>query len=187
VELILSLLSRRLSFALIQQQDGAHFITVRAETADIPFPHSNHCVVTLRELRGSMSGLEVLGALASAVQLADACLKVAAFISDLRDAPKTIRTRIAQIERLTEIATLIQHNSSLQTPLVDSVLGTCLEDANNLLGILKKLDTDTSVGKVVKYWKTLGGVTKEKRILGIFERLEERKSSLLLCVGSINS
>jgi hypothetical protein len=112
------------------------------------------------------------------VLLVDACLKVTAFISDLYDAPEKIRTRIAQIEQLI---------SSLQTPLIDSVLVKCLDDANSLLDILKKLDTDVSAGKVVKYWKVLRGVTKKKRILGICERLEEGKSSLALCIGSINS
>jgi hypothetical protein len=134
-----------------------------------------------------MAGLEVLGALASAVQLVDACVKVTAFISDLNDAPEKIRTRIPQIQRLIEIATLIQHNSSLQTPLIGSVLAKCLDDANSLLDILKKLDIEVTTGKFVKYWKALVSVTKEKQILGICQRLEEGKSSLALCIGSINS
>jgi hypothetical protein len=138
-----------------------------------------------------MSGLEILGALASAVQLADTCLKITISASELftrvRGAPETIRTRIAQIEQLIEIARLIEHNSALQTPLIGSVLDRCREDTNNLLGILKKLDTEATARKVVKYWTALLGVTKEKKILGIFERLEERKSSLILCIASINS
>ena len=138
-----------------------------------------------------MSGLEIFGALASAIQLADACLQITAFISNLyskvREAPETIRTRIAQIEQLIEIAKLVEHNTALQTPLIGSVLKRCLEDAGSLLEILKKLDSDASAGRAVKYWKALGGVTKEKRILAICERLEERKSSLALCIASINS
>jgi hypothetical protein len=138
-----------------------------------------------------MSGLEILGALASAVQLADTCLKITISASELftrvRGAPETIRTRIAQIEQLIEIARLIEHNSALQTPLIGSVLDRCREDTNNLLGILKKLDTEATARKVVKYWTALLGVTKEKKMLGIFERLEERKSSLILCIASINS
>ena len=138
-----------------------------------------------------MSGLEILGALASTAQLADTCLKITIAASDLftrvRGAPETIRTRIAQIEQLIEIARLIEHNSTLQTPLIGSTLDRCREDTNNLLDILKKLDTEATAGKVAKYWKALAGVTKEKKILGICERLEERKSSLALCIASINS
>ena len=138
-----------------------------------------------------MSGLEILGAVAGAVQLADVCAQVITFISDLyskvRGAPETIRARIAQIEQLIKIAKLIENNAALQTPLVHSIIAKCLEDTGSLLKILKKLDTDGSATRAVRYWKALGGVTKEKQILAICERLEERKSSLALCVASINS
>ncbi len=37
--------------------------------------------------------------------------------------------------------------------------------------ILIKIDAQLTVGKVVKYWKALEGVTKEKRIIAIYDRL----------------
>ena len=138
-----------------------------------------------------MSGLEVLGAVASAVQLADACLKIATCAVDLfsrvRDAPETIRKRIVAVEQLVEIARLIEHNPSLQTPLIASVLTRARADADQLFEILTKIDAQPSAGKVVKYWKALEGITREKRILAICDRLQENKTLLTLYIASINS
>jgi len=83
-----------------------------------------------------MSGLKVLGAVASAVQLADTCLKIATCAVDLfsriRDAPETIRKRIVAVDQLVEIARLIEHNPSLQTPLIASVLARARAEAEKL-------------------------------------------------------
>jgi hypothetical protein len=137
-----------------------------------------------------MSGLEVLGALAGAVQLADTCLKITICAIDLfsrvRDAPETIRRRIVAVEQFVEIARLIEYNPSLQTPLIASVLTRARADADQLFEILTKIDAQPTAGKVVKYWKTLEGVTKEKRILAICDRLQENKASLTLYIASIN-
>lgn len=138
-----------------------------------------------------MSGLEVLGAVASAVQLADTCLKIATCTVDLfsriRDAPETIRKRIVAVEQLVEIARLIEHNPSLQTPLIASVLARARAEADQLFEILTKIDAQPTAGKVVKYWKALEGVTKEKRIMTICDRLQEIKASLTLNIASVNS
>jgi hypothetical protein len=138
-----------------------------------------------------MSGLEVLGAVASAVQLADTCMKVATCATDLfsriRDAPETIQKRIMAIEQLVEIARLIEHNPSLQTPLIASILTGARADADQLFEILTKIDAQPTAGKVVKYWKALEGVIKEKKILAICDRLQEIKASLTLNIASINS
>jgi hypothetical protein len=138
-----------------------------------------------------LSGLEVLGALASAVQLCDTCLKITTSATDLSSrvggVPETIWKCIAEIEQLIEIARLIEHNHSLQTPLIASVLSTCHGDADQLLDILKNNDIQPTAGKVTKYWKALEGATKEKRILALCQRLQEKKSSLTLCIASVNS
>jgi len=138
-----------------------------------------------------MSGLEVLGAVASAVQLADTCVKIASCAVDLfsrvRDAPVTIQKRLEEVKQLIEIARLIEHNPSLQTPLIASILARARADADQLFKILTKIDVQPTAGKVVKYWKALEGVTKEKRILAICDRLQETKASLTLSIASINS
>lgn len=138
-----------------------------------------------------MSGFEVLGAVAGAVQLAETCLKITTYAVDLfsriRNAPETVRKRIVAVEQLVEIARLIENNPSLQTPLIASVLTRARADANQLFDILTKIDAQPTAGKVVKYWKALEGVTKEKRIMAICDGLQEIKASLTLNIASINS
>jgi len=91
-----------------------------------------------------MSGLEVLGAVASAVQLADACLKIATCAVDLfsrvRDVPETIRKRIVAVEQFVEIARLIERNPFLQILLIVSVLIRVYADTDQLFEILIKID-----------------------------------------------
>lgn len=138
-----------------------------------------------------MSGLEILGAVACAVQLADTCLKITTFAADLfcriRDGPKTIQKRLEEVKQLIEIARLIEHNPSLQTPEVASVLAGARANADLLFEILKKVDTQPTAGKVAKYWKAIEGVTKEKKILAICDDLLENKILLTLLIANINS
>lgn len=132
-----------------------------------------------------MAGVEVLGALAAASQLTKQSLKIAIIISDLylkvRDAPESIRKQSVQVEQLIDIAKLIKHNPPLQTALVESILRNCVGEAEKLQEILGKISTAAGDGRVKKLWKALDGVAKEKRIL------EQEKSSLALCIGTIDS
>jgi hypothetical protein len=75
------------------------------------------------------------------------------------------------VEQLVEIARLIEHNPSPQIPLIASVLTRAHADADQLFEILTKIDAQPTAGKVVKYWKALEGVTKEKRIPAICDRI----------------
>jgi N-terminal domain on NACHT_NTPase and P-loop NTPases len=138
-----------------------------------------------------MSGLELLGALSGAAQLVDAGLEIIKLISTLcsklLDAPASIKKRTIEIQHLIEIARLIQQSPSLQTTLISSLLMSCIEKANELRGILASVSARINAGKVEKYWKALGGVMKEKRILEICESLEQEKSALILCIASIDS
>ena|SRR5437763_10968605 len=103
-----------------------------------------------------MSGLEVLGAVASAAQLADLCLKIATCAVDLfnriRDAPEMVQKRLEEVKQLTEIARLIERNPSLQTPLIASVLTRARADADQLFKILIKID----VQPVEERWSNIG-------------------------------
>jgi hypothetical protein len=138
-----------------------------------------------------MAGVEVLGALAAASQLTEQCLNVAIFISDLyskvRDAPESIRKQSVQIEQLIDIVRLIEHNPPLQTDLVWSILRSCAGEAEKLKEILANISTAAGDGKVRKLWKALDGVAKKKRILALFAILEREKSSLALCIETIDS
>jgi hypothetical protein len=138
-----------------------------------------------------MTGLEVLGALAAASQLTEQGLKIISFISELYskvcEAPESMRKQSVQVEQLIDIARLIEHNPPLQTDFVESILRRCVGEAAKLQEIMRKISTDAGDGRVRKLWKTLDGVTKEKRILALFANLEREKSSLALCIGTIDS
>jgi hypothetical protein len=134
---------------------------------------------------------EVLGVVAAASQLTEQGLKIAIFISELyskvRDAPESIRKQSLQIGQLIDIAMLIKHNLKLQTVLVESILRNCVGEAEELQEILEKMSVAAGDGRVRKLWKALDGVIKEKRILALLAKLEWDKSSLMLCIETIDS
>jgi hypothetical protein len=138
-----------------------------------------------------MSGLEILGAFAAAAQLADAAIEIiqlmSTFCRKIIDTPKSIETRAIQIQQLIDIAELIKRTPPLQTALMGSILNNCVKEAEDLRDVLIKLMADSDSSRIEKYWKAIVGVAKEKRILGILEKLEEERSALTLCIASINS
>lgn len=132
---------------------------------------------------------EIVGTVASAVTLASVVLEVITFLrvlpAKILNAPETIRQQALSVEQLVSIAHLIDQNSRFQTPLLKSILGNCRHDAEALRAILAKLVTQSSLKK---YWKSLPGVTtKESQIHGLLKKLEEGKTSLILCIASIDS
>ena len=139
-----------------------------------------------------MSGLEVLGAVAAAVQLAECGLKIARLITQLRsqvhDAPASLSRRLLQVQHLTEIARLIESSPALQTTLIERLLESCLRDAAELEALFERMvSKSSSHGKIAKYWKAVGDMNKEKQISALCDRLEEGKSAITLCIVSVGS
>ena len=138
-----------------------------------------------------MSGLEVLGAAASAIQLADAAWKVSKLFSSLsshvEDAPSSILKRKAQIEYLAEIARLIDDSPMLQTDLIASLLRACVPEIRDLEGLLSKLVDGATSGRIARYWRAVGGIQHEKRISAICECLEQEKTAIILCIVSVDA
>jgi hypothetical protein len=133
-----------------------------------------------------MSGLEALGALASAAQVAAYMVKVAAFLSDvfekLKHAPERIRQHAHQIERLIDITLHIKENSSLHTQLIFAQLDSTIAQAYSLQALLGKLlsqYTQSSFRR--RFWKALEG-RKEKQLLVALQNLEREKTGLSLCL-----
>jgi hypothetical protein len=132
-----------------------------------------------------------VGVLAAASQLVEQGLKITIFISSLyskvRDVPESIRKQSVQVKQLIDIARLIENNPPLQTELVRSILCNCIDKAKELQEILANISTTAGDGKVKKLWVALDGVAKEKGILALFADLEREKSSLALCIKTIDS
>ncbi|KAL8826389.1 MAG: hypothetical protein Q9191_003834 [Dirinaria sp. TL-2023a] len=138
-----------------------------------------------------MSGLEVLGAAASAIQFADAAWKISKLFSSLsshvKDTPSSVLKRKAQIEHLAEIARVIKNSLVLQTDLIASLLRACVQEIGELEGLLSKLVDGATSGRITRYWKAIGGIQTEKRISAICERLEREKTAIILCIVSIDA
>lgn len=132
-----------------------------------------------------------MGVLTAASQLAEQGLKITGAIYDLykkvRDAPESIRQQSVQIEQLIDIAKLIGNNPSLQTDSVSSILNSCSNEAKDLLNILRKVTPARETNKPEKMWKALAAVSKEKRIIAHLAKLEQGKSTLALCIETIDS
>lgn len=135
--------------------------------------------------------LAILGAVAASSQLVEQCLRITKLITGLylkvRDAPESIRKQTVQVEQLIAIAKLVQHNPSLQTDLVASLPRNCFADAGQLGEELRKISVSAEGGRVKKIWTVLVGLTKEEKVLALFERLEQEKSTLALCIETIDS
>src|SRR5450432_3485240 len=90
-----------------------------------------------------MSGLEILGVAASAVQVAQVSLAVVTSLTSLFnqicDAPKIIQTRLLQVQTLVEISRLVASMPQLQTAEVEAILQSCLKDAEALKDVLQGL------------------------------------------------
>ncbi|CZR70053.1 uncharacterized protein PAC_19954 [Phialocephala subalpina] len=138
-----------------------------------------------------MSGVEILGAVASAVQVADICIRITdslvEFYSRVHDAPEKINQRTVQIAQLKEMAHLIERCPSLQISPVTSILKSISHEARRLEDILTQATTRGNEGKVKRKLKSVGFALKEKQVESICTRLESEKTTLLLCIAGIDS
>ena len=138
------------------------------------------------EDKGSMSGIEIVGLLASAGQLVSYSIKITTSLNEIyqrvQDAPKRISQHSIQIKQLISTTKLIQQQQLLQTALVFTHINATLEQAKSLCTILEQLTQDYSRGSIRRYWKILTA-TKEKEILANLDRLEKEKSALILCIS----
>jgi hypothetical protein len=138
-----------------------------------------------------MSGLEILGVAASAVQVAQVSLAIVTSLTSLfnqiRDAPKALQTRLLQIQTLFEISRLVARMEQLQTAEVESVLQSCAKDGETLRDLLEGLVIEEDGSRIKKWVKAIGGLVMEKKIAGLLQSLEIGKTSLMLCIARIDS
>ena len=138
------------------------------------------------EDKGSMSGIEILGVLASTGQLLSYSFKITRSLNEIyqrvQDAPKRISQHSIQIKQLISTTELIQEQQVLQTAPILTHINATLVQAESLCAILEQLTEDYSRGSIRRYWKILTA-TKEKEILANFDRLEKEKSALILCIS----
>ncbi|KAH8779264.1 hypothetical protein F5882DRAFT_407329, partial [Hyaloscypha sp. PMI_1271] len=138
-----------------------------------------------------MSGLEIFSVAASVVQVAQLSLSLVTSLTSLynsiRGAPGIMHARLDQVRTLIEISRQIESQPQLQTPKVATIISTCLRESEGLRARIQDLVTETKDSKLKKLGNTIGGLLMEKKIIGILQRLEEGKTSLILCITQIDS
>ena len=134
-----------------------------------------------------MSGVEVVGLLASVSQLAGHALNIYSSIADIyhkiQNAPRVIQEHAAHIRQLIHTAELICEHKLLQTDCINSQIISTLDQARLLSAVLEKVKRDYLRGHLVRrYWKIIIG-DREREILASLRRLEQERSALLLCIS----
>ena len=137
-----------------------------------------------------MSGVEVLGLLASVAQLAAYTGNITNTIVEIyrrvQDTPKRIRQLKEQLRMLIHITELIRSDRALQTKEVEDHVRSTLEQAKLLNKLLEKVKVEYSQSTARKLWTAVLH-NKEKEIVRSFEQLEQRKSALHFCVSLSHS
>lgn len=137
-----------------------------------------------------MSGIEVIGAIASVPQLVDVCFRATqslfGLLSTVRRIPEVVKQRQANVEQLHEILPMIRDCPALQTAKIGHVLRSIATKLQNLRETLEKL-INTSDKGIKKHCRALRGAVQEKRIISIFNELESDKTILILCIVSVDS
>ena len=134
-----------------------------------------------------MSGVEVIGLLASVSQLAGHALNIYSSISEIyhkiQNAPRIIQEHAEHIKHLIKTAELINEHELLQTDCINSQIISTLNQARLLSATLDKVKRDYLRGRVVRrYWKIVKG-DREKEILASLKQLDQERSALVLCIS----
>ncbi|KAG4255327.1 hypothetical protein FPRO04_03860 [Fusarium proliferatum] len=135
--------------------------------------------------------MEILGATAASLQLAEQTLKIAQFLCDsiskLRNAADVQEKRLERVSRLTALLHAIICHEAFQTHLVEGELSHCLRDVSRLRDIIVKLDTPSTASKWKRYPKRLLGLLKDDEINRCFVVLERDMGSLALALQNADA
>jgi hypothetical protein len=133
--------------------------------------------------------ISILGAFAASSQLIDQGFKITKFIlqiySDIQNAPVLVSTRFRQIEQLIGVSKLIQQMPVLQSREVADVLSTCYDKATIVLFKLKQLLSGAEDRRWQKLKNSLATIMQKKDLGGLFDDLEREKSTLILCLQTV--
>ncbi|KAF2192778.1 hypothetical protein K469DRAFT_319133 [Zopfia rhizophila CBS 207.26] len=137
----------------------------------------------------SMSGLEVLGALAGAVQLIEACVKIMSGLRRVRKlvkgGPNLFEQQLDQTTQLMRIAELIEASRISQHGNIFNPLMAVIVETDQLQKLLADIISTAASWRVGKlYLGAIMNSTRESKLRRAFATLEEKKSALTLCTLS---
>ncbi|KAF8857228.1 hypothetical protein BDZ45DRAFT_437272 [Acephala macrosclerotiorum] len=137
-----------------------------------------------------MTGLEVIGALASIAQVSQYAVSIVASLirlyGTLEAAPGKLRLGCKQLDQLSETVTLIQCNSALQTQNVLAQADALAEQIVLLDKMLKEMLAQTKKSLFKKVARAYLGNQSEAKVAEAFAQIEMKKSALGLSVLEVN-
>jgi hypothetical protein len=135
-----------------------------------------------------MSGIEVLGAIAAALQLADgtfkACVKTVELLSRLKHAPKAVIQGAADLEELMNLIKSLRSLEDIQSiGIADAKSVKELLDKLNSLGPelsdkLKPLQAQSGDHALQRLWRDIVSVKRQSELLSLLDQTLRTKSSL---------
>ena len=132
-----------------------------------------------------MSGLEVLGVLASASQLTDYCVMIIASLHNIyrlaHGKSNRYRRQLEQVQQLIETAQLVKATETFHTPSVENQLDSILVEAKRILdGIVSESGRKSKT----MYLKAVFNNYHEREMHKGFASLNDKKSTLTMCIVS---
>lgn len=138
-----------------------------------------------------MSGIETLGAVAAATQLAKNCLEIVQFVSRVRNAPDSAKTALLSLENTANVLDAIRNDldSSHSQHSVDiKQLFSLRDKAQALCAELKtqfdRLDVRQGDTALRKAGKAIKIVTRDKALSALFDRIDNLKADLDLLLST---
>lgn len=138
-----------------------------------------------------MDPVSALGVAAATGQFAEQALTTLSKLIDLykrsRRAQATVQSQKTRLEQIKGIADQIKSNTSLQTPIISSVLQNCNGVLVAIEDVLSQLLQRLSRGGFWKVPNSLLAAMKEQHTEKLFDDLKEHKMDLMLCLEQQNT
>ena len=137
-----------------------------------------------------MSGVEILGILASVVQITQFAISITSAIAEVygtvQAAPVGVRQGSEQLQRLLVTADIIKKNRVIQTESVEAHLTAIVAHANTLHVMLSKLAVSTKKS-FKRYLRVCLGNLDERQMIAQFDKIEKEKTALILSIVEVHA
>lgn len=137
-----------------------------------------------------MSGVEVLGIMASVIQITQCAISITSTIARIygtvEAAPERVQQGPEQLRQLLVTADMIKENRVIQTKNVAAHLAAIITYANTLHGMLSRLAT-SSKKSIKKNLRVCLGNLEERKMIEQFEKIEKEKTALILSIVEVHS
>jgi hypothetical protein len=134
-----------------------------------------------------MGGLEVLGAVAAASQIAEQVLGILKLIQSVRDAPEDIISHLSSLQGPAKVAQSVRTTSSYQYPQVAGILDLINNKVEVVSRTLNGLAVTSSDNKPSILEKALIAAWKDGSIINKLDQIERDKMILALCLSRIDA